>query len=112
MVNLKSKVILEIEKMKHSLKCVEVLLQLCQNKEALMPPNRWGDQLDIPGILILSYLIQAGLAQKTDVKNRAFPVFEATQKGRAWAVMICATPLPQHVCEYVDPRSGEKVTIE
>ena len=31
-------------------------------------------------------------------------VFGATEKGKAWVAMICATPIP--VLEWLDPRTG------
>lgn len=36
-------------------------------------------------------------------RSERFNVFSATEKGKAWVAMICATPLP--VLEWLDPRT-------
>lgn len=78
---------------------VEMLIWFCTRTPEAGPFHNIGRK---PQQEIFSWFLREGIIDRGD------EFAHATDKGRAWLEMVCATPMPEQ--QWIDPRDGKAVS--
>jgi DNA-binding PadR family transcriptional regulator len=81
---------------------ISILLHYATHADAFEPKTELSD-------CITAQYVKDGILERRDRDKPSTSKYAATEKGRAWLEIICATPYP--VSHWIDPRSQIGMSI-